>query len=152
MKGDTHLHAFLLHGYIRQNYIDKELPNEIIELLFKWYHIDRYAIKYEQTLDLLLNYDCFVGVYDFKFNVWRSAIYLNKWDTSRAIMIRYMQNNKLSHKMNLDIFATLKYFPINYVVHDPVRFETTELDLRDYSNLPKENIDAWVKRKKENKN
>ena len=39
---------------------------------------------------------------------------------------------------------TLKHFPINYVCYDIKRFKTNERELRDYSNVPKQNIEKWV--------
>ena len=63
----------LVHGYIRSNYSfadaykGGQIPIEIIQLFFKWYYTQKYAITYEDTLNLLLNYDCCVGIYDFHF-------------------------------------------------------------------------------------
>ena len=122
-------------------------------------------VSYEETLDVLLNGSCCIGVYDDKVKVWRSAIFMNKFDRTNRIMIRYGLNQTdfldpsaptfmfnqwmTENSQMIDKFKTLR-FPADYVRLEG--YHTTERDLRDMSNVPKENIDKWLKHRKDNYN
>eukprot|EP01084_Bolivina_argentea_P196844 337417_1 len=109
-------------------------------------------ISYEETLNILLNGNCCIGVYDEKCKYYRPAVYINHWDKTRAIMIRYVSNeNERLHcgdekVIDYDKFKMLKDFPVNYV--KKYGFEPKEGHLCALSNVPKEKIKIWKKYKK----
>ena len=147
METDEYKSTLLVSGYIRK-YCTLPVPADLVQLLFNWYYTRKYAITYEETVDLLMNHECCIGVYDFKMKAWRSAIYVNHFDKTKRIMIRYLPDSNVDFNYAVDKFKTLKNFPINYAVYDNERFKPTEKDLKDNSNVSYEKIDEWINRQK----
>lgn len=135
----------LMYGYVREYCKHKLIPQEIIGLFVKWYYVYNHAITYEQALDLLLNYDCCVGVYDFALKRWRAAYYFAHFEATKRITIRFhvLRYEELASYVQ---FHTIKNFPVNYLVYDVSSFRTTERVLKNMSGVPHENIKKWMER------
>ena len=87
-------------------------------------------MSYKQVLDLLLNGDLCIGVYDIKLKIWRTAIYIRHFDKSQTITIGFTTEQEYFYR-----FAALKNFPINYLCYDTNRFKTNEKELRVINEL-----------------
>ena len=119
--------------------------NDAVEEAFK----PQPNISYKQALEMLLDGHCCFGVYDTKIKLWRTVIYMNHWNRTEKIMVRFCDlndNNRLLAANSVDKFMTIKNFPVNIIMNDPKIFKTKERLLRDFSNVPQQKIDAWVKR------
>jgi len=132
----------LVSGYIRNNFKTKRVPNDIMGF-FVVFVSTKFAITYEETLDILFNKECCIGVYDFESSQWQSAVYVDNWDKSKRILIRYTNMDKWSGSGK---FKIIKDFPANYLIEDGERFKASKSDLMIYSGLSKKKIDEWVQR------
>merc|ERR1711920_352409 len=122
------------------------------------YEVDEFEeqpeVSYEEALDMLLNDECCFGLYDFKIEQWRTAVYVRQFDNTRRLSVRYTQDNSkgMNHpNINAEKFCTIKEFPSKCIQKDSTRFVATLRDLTDQSNVPKEKIEAWKKRQKDSK-
>lgn len=124
----------LLYGFIRSHFDLDLTPNDIIDLC-----IETYCVSYRNALNMMLSNNCCIGIYDFKLNSWRTAIYINHWDKTQRIMACYKEQDG-----ETDRFVIID-FPCSWVImQDPARFYVTESTLRHCSNVPTQNIDEWV--------
>merc|ERR1712087_240365 len=137
----------LVSGYIRNNFVINQVPNDIMDLFVEFFSTNL-GISYHNTLDILLNRECCIGVYDFKISRWRPAVYMNHWDKSKRIMVRYIKDPNTKDPNTSDKFKTIKDFPVNYIMEDGERFKASIQELKDQSNLTKDEIDGWAQRKK----
>eukprot|EP01084_Bolivina_argentea_P082372 149135_1 len=105
--------------------------------------IEQSLVTYEDAVNMLLN--CF-GLYDKKIKQWRTVVFMKKWDNQKRLMVRFVYEPEY---LRCDKFLTIKHFPVNYIIlNDNKKFNVKECDLKDRSNLPRENIDLWIKEKK----
>eukprot|EP01084_Bolivina_argentea_P302824 522757_1 len=106
--------------------------------------IEQSLVTYEDAVDMLLNINCCFGMYDKTVKQWRTAIFAEKWDNEKRLMIRFIPlNNEKRSTFNYK-FVDIKHFPVNYIIlNNNKKFNVTERDLRQMSNVPKENIDLW---------
>merc|ERR1719195_1064763 len=121
----------LLYGFIRSHFDLDLTPNDIIDLC-----LETYCVSYRNALDMMLSNNCCIGIYDFKLNSWRTAIYINHWDKTQRIMACYKEQDG-----ETDRFVIID-FPCSWVImQDPSRFYVTESTLRHCSNVPTQDID-----------
>merc|ERR1711972_917587 len=101
-------------------------------------HLSRAVLRsYKRALQMLLHGHCCVGLFDFSRSRWRTALYMNHWDSTERIMVGYKEQDGTS-----DRFRIID-FPVTWMVRDePKRFHVSEVDLRRCSNVPAQNIDA----------
>eukprot|EP01084_Bolivina_argentea_P082371 149133_1 len=108
--------------------------------------IEQSLVTYEDAVNMLLNGNCCFGLYDKKIKQWRTVVFMKKWDNQKRLMVRFVYEPEY---LRCDKFLTIKHFPVNYIIlNDNKKFNVKECDLKDRSNLPRENIDLWIKEKK----
>jgi len=73
---------------------------------------------------------------------------MNHWDKSKRIMVRYIKDPNTKDPNTSDKFKTIKDFPVNYIMEDGERFKASIQELKDQSNLTKDEIEGWAQRKK----
>ena len=142
VKRNQHL---LVSGYVRLNNVNKQIPNEIVNLCFEWLYFDD-SMTYKQLLDILLHKTCCCGVYDFQAQKWRSAVYIQHWSDLKQVLVKYINNEIVASQCIFDKFTLIQDFPINYAIHDKMRFHATRSDLEDRSNVSRTNIQKWIQR------
>ena len=136
----------LIYGFIRLNFSFDRIPIDIINFIINDWFID--GISYKQALDALLNDRCCIGVYDYKIEEWRTGVYMRHWENKQRIMIRYGYYN--SKTVKPEKFFVLTKFPTNAVKINDTNFKPT-LGLLHDSNLSRQTVDQWQKRKEKEK-
>lgn len=141
----------LLSGYIRNNN-HCSIPNDIIDLCSIWITTKGVITGYEHALDILLNKECCIGIYDFKMRKWRRAYYIRHYEQTRKIMVRYstlLIPDEILRK-HTDKFCIIEQFPVNFVTADLKRFYVTYSDLKENGGLNKQQLENWKKRIQDN--
>ena len=131
----------LVHRYVAMNYQHQieSIPNEIIGLIFKFYSAERMVPNYSEILDILLNKECFIIVYDIESDEWIPAVYINQFERTQRIMVEFLYGKKIGGSR----WHILKDFPIDYVRRDAGLFKIKETDLK---SLPQDCYDTWIER------
>eukprot|EP01083_Nonionella_stella_P272121 922557_1 len=142
-------YTLLIHGYIRNSFNIERMPTHVIDLFVGWLFANK-VTTYEETLDVLLNEECCLRIYDFKIQRWRVAVYVNHWDHSKRIIIRFVPKAVDGIKPDPAAFFTMKDFPVNYTQRVDRSncgwntFQITRRTLTDLSSVPSKNIDEWT--------
>ena len=108
---DSFRAKLLVHGYISMGYPDKSesIPNEIIGEIFRWYFEE--GMGYMEILDILLNQECNIIVYNTESNGWIPAVYIRHFERTQRIMVEYLWEKTVGGSR----WHILKDFPTNYV-------------------------------------
>ena len=118
---------------------NEPFPTELIGLIFKFFPVETIVPNYSEILDILLNKECFIVVYNIGSDEWNPAVYINHFAKTQRIMVEYMWRKRVDGSR----FHILKDFPINYVRRDADIFKIKAFDLR---GLPQDRYDDWIQR------
>eukprot|EP00483_Globobulimina_turgida_P012534 UN12557 len=73
----------------------------------------QHPVTYDEAVDMLFNIHCCFGLYDKQ---WRTAVYMNKWDHGKRLLVRFKPDTK--NELGSNIFLTIKDFPVYYIILD----------------------------------
>ena len=137
-KAVAQVNSYFIHKMMVNR---KHIPQDIRNLCAE-YLTDKYVSTYKETLqNLLFNNRC-IGVYDFETKQWRTAVYINHWDSLQKIAVRYVESSygNAEYKSN---FCTIDKFPVNFIMLHDKKFKSHSLDFEGISNVIPMGIIKW---------
>ena len=136
----------LVNSYLIQKVmVNRKLISKDMRNLCAEYLTDKHAATYKETLhNLLFNNRC-IGVYDFHTKQWRIAVYINHWNSSQKIAVRYVKSCYSNSELTSN-FCTIDKFPVNFIIFDGKQFESHSSDFEDISNVIPIGLIKWINR------